>query len=436
MSEKLILTQRDFQYFRQWLCLDVKSITWQGRFTEEFENFWSMYFKDGIGLQEMSKRFDYAITRAKVGPICSWFTWLQEKFICYVFIDKKVSLNLLAKEMNIPYQYISRVLRNFLIEVFPHHDNYFNDVFLITSPISKNFSINIETIIADTHESLNFSGSHDEEVMASMEVTLYEDWAIFTKKMNQDFGEEKLDLSKVDRKENYKKLLQTISNAVAIIGITLFLVWLVEFVNRNYEKYLSDKISVYEPQFRWEDKGLKFTEDKNQENILSNFELNVEDIEKVDDTESLLGESLEDQERVGVETDIVLTSLEELPKNFDNADREQSLYEEEGTSGYRDSSYGSTKVYRVMMRSGDTSRTNNLLKSLLVKYGVSQVDNVLPGLSVPGGYYYNLYVPRVYLKEFMAQVSEVDTAIIYESKTRTRRNPAGKNKVFIWVKTI
>ena len=181
---------------------------------------------------------------------------------------------------------------------------------------------------------------------------------------------------------------------------------------------------------------MKFTEDQPGINELANFELDVGDIENVDDSESLLGESLEDQERVGVETDVVLTSLDSLPKDFDVADSEQSLYEEEKTSGYRDSRYGNTKVYRVMMRSSDTGRANTILKNLLKKYEVSQVDNVAPGRSVPGGYYYNLYVPRTYLKEFMAQVGEVDTAIIYESRTRTRRNPPGKNKVFIWVKNI
>jgi hypothetical protein len=89
-----------------------------------------------------------------------------------------------------------------------------------------------------------------------------------------------------------------------------------------------------------------------------------------------------------------------------------------------------------MMRSSDTRTARQELSDLLDRYNVTQVDNVKPGLAVPGGYYYNLYVPRTYLKEFMAQVQDVDKAIIYESRTRTRRNPPGKNKVFIWVKSI
>lgn len=436
MNELIEFSERDFLYFRQWICLDIKSVTWQGKYAKDFESFWNTFFKDQICLKEIANRFEYAIARSKVGPISSWFSWLRDKFICYVFIEKKLSIEAISRHMNISHKITARVLRNFLTEVFPQHEDYFNESFLITSSISKNLIITIDMIISNIKENINFSGSHDEEVMTSVEVTLYEDWAIFVAKMKRDFGENELNLSSIDRKETTQKISKTLISSALIIIATVLAVWVIEFSNKYYEKYLTEKISIYEPQFRWEDKGLKFTDSQESAESLANFELNIEDIEKVDDSESLLGESLEDQERVGVETDVVLTSLDSLPRDFKEADSEQSLYEEEGTSGYRDSSYGNTKVYRVMMRSSDTIRTNSELKSLIVKYDVSQVDNVLPGLSVPGGYYYNLYVPRSYLKEFMAQVSEVDTAIIYESRTRTRRNPPGKNKVFVWVKNI
>ena len=66
----------------------------------------------------------------------------------------------------------------------------------------------------------------------------------------------------------------------------------------------------------------------------------------------------------------------------------------------------------------------------------TQVDNVKPGQPVPGGVYYNIFVPRLHLKEFMAQVMNQEQANLYESRTRVRRNPPGKNRVFIWVKDI
>ncbi len=436
MSEKITYSERDLLYFRQWLCLDMKSVTWQGKYTEDFEKFWQTFFLPGISLSEMSKRFVYASQRAQVGPIGSWFLWLRDKFICYTFIEKDISLSLLCSELSLPTSVVARVIRNFFVDVFPHHEDFFNESLLVTSPISKNISITAKKLVSEIDEEINFSGSHDEEIMTSMEVTLYDDWSIFLERMHIDFVGKALDLSQVDSKDTFKRNIQTVANVVAFLGVSLFLVWAIEFGNKKYEKYLSEKISIYEPQFRWEDKGLKFTDSENSAKLAANFELDVEDIEKVDDTENYLGESLEDEERIGVESEVVLTSLDTLPKDFNVADSETSKFEEDVVSGYRDSRYGNTKVYRVMMRSSDTRGARGKLTTLLDRYGITQVDNVKPGLSVPGGFYYNLYVPRTYLKEFMAQVQEVDKAVIYESRTRTRRNPPGKNKVFIWVKSI
>jgi len=114
---------------------------------------------------------------------------------------------------------------------------------------------------------------------------------------------------------------------------------------------------------------------------------------------------------------------------------ELSGYEEIKKGGFRDNRYGHKKVYRVMMKSADTLTTRSSLNKLIQRYGVEKGDNVAPGTFVPGGVYYNLFVPRKFLKEFLAQVSEQGDAILYESMTRGR-NPAGKNKVFIWIKDI
>jgi hypothetical protein len=72
---------------------------------------------------------------------------------------------------------------------------------------------------------------------------------------------------------------------------------------------------------------------------------------------------------------------------------------------------------------------------LLSKFGVSQVDNVKPGTEIPGGIYFNLHVPSQNLKEFMSEVSAFGEATIFESRAQGRDEP-GKNRVFIWVKSI
>ena len=75
------------------------------------------------------------------------------------------------------------------------------------------------------------------------------------------------------------------------------------------------------------------------------------------------------------------------------------------------------------------------LDNLLSKYQVTQVDNVKPGMYVPGGLYYNIFVPKKFLKEFLAQVMETEEATLYETRTKIK-NPPGKGRVFIWIKGL
>ena len=88
-----------------------------------------------------------------------------------------------------------------------------------------------------------------------------------------------------------------------------------------------------------------------------------------------------------------------------------------------------------MMTSVDTDKTKEELNTILKKFNVKQVDNVKPGTKIPGGIYFNLFIPRLELKEFLSKVSSLEQAMILESKT-SRSGPAGTDKVFIWIKSI
>ncbi len=437
MSDKVVFTDSDFYHFRGWLELNDRSLTWQGKYEKEFETFWRKLFLPGLKLSQVSFRFQSIIAKSKVGPLSTWFIWLRNKFICYTFIRKDVTIKRISSEFHIAESEIGIILKDFFTKVFPEERVLLESNLLITSKINPNREITYQRLMSSISKDVVFTGSH-EEILTGMEVTLYEEWAKLS-----DFLD-KLDHQKSDKfvalksKESLIDVAENITRIIATICVGVFLVWTIKYLNVRYEQILSEEVSIYEPQYRWEDKGLKFVEaDKSILADVENFNLDIEDIENVDDTENYLGESLEDTERITVESETVLSSIESLPKDFDSVSIEQSEYEEDtGRLGYRDSRYGNTKVYRVMMKSSDTTRARGLLSKLIQDYKVKQVDNVKPGLEVPGGFYYNLYVPRELLREFMAKVKEVDVSVIYESRTRTRRNPPGKNKVFIWIKSI
>jgi hypothetical protein len=57
-------------------------------------------------------------------------------------------------------------------------------------------------------------------------------------------------------------------------------------------------------------------------------------------------------------------------------------------------------------------------------------------MNVPGGVYYNVYVPRKDFKEFLTETMKVDQAKLFESNTSNVKNVPGKTRIFIMVKSI
>ena len=132
--------------------------------------------------------------------------------------------------------------------------------------------------------------------------------------------------------------------------------------------------------------------------------------------------------------DVIIGTMDRVPKNISSADLELSAYEEEQKGGFRDTTAGTRKVYRIMMRSVDTYEAKKKVDSILLKYNAEQQDNVRPGSPIPGGLYYNLVVPIDFIDEFLAEVMAVDEAILFENKSGSAA-PPGKKKVLIWIKS-
>jgi hypothetical protein len=432
--KELNLDKDDFIQFRTWLNLEIEAITWQGRYKDEFEDFWDSFFIEGLSFEQLVQRFDYAYTESKIGPLSSWFHWLKEKFISYTFINKNLSILELSKKSGLSLSEISSLLRNFFLEFAPHQDEKLSENFQIVHPTNPNVNLTFEGLSNIIRLPEIIHGTGPDEIMPSLEVTLYEEWSAFIRKMKKDIYHPSFDIGAIKSRASFKEQLGIVREVLLLLLIGTVLVYAVKYGNKFYEKYLIEKIGVYEPQFKWLDKALTFKSVQDRKDAKLDFSLNIEDLDEVDDSKAFISDF--EEQRYDVESDVVLTSWDSLPKDFSAADLEQSDYEELLKRGYRESRYGHTKVYRVMVKSVNLNSTKRRLNKLLKKYSVTQVDNVKPGQLVPGGVYYNIFVPRLHLKEFMAQVMNQEEANLYESRTRVRRNPPGKNRVFIWVKDI
>ncbi len=433
----MILSKSDFEKFKNWLDLDINSIAWEGRYADSFGVFWDSFFKDQINALELSERFDYAKKIAKSGPLISWLNWLFEKFIAFIFINQGLSVREISLTYDLSEKYVSTVLRDHLIKVYPTFEDLINEKFQISNVSSKNLFIKFNELVGILGEEAKIKGTFEDDILAHMEVTLYPDWSNLVKELRKDLSTIKIDFENFKKKTAYRKQLKFFQEVIILLIILSIVVLALKNTNKWYEDYLINKITLFEPNFFWLDKSLSYQEQgllAKQQIDLSNKEL--EELERLE--AQTVFEDSKNESRYDPESDVVvLDSVEDVPKSFGEAETEKSDYEENKKGGYRDNSYSvnNKKAYRILMASVEPAGVRDNILPLMKKYGIAQVDNVKPGMQIPGGLYFNLHVPSKNLKDFMSKVSSISEATIFESRSEGG-DLAGKNRVFIWIKSI
>ncbi len=423
-------------YFKEWLGLNLNSISWEGRYLDDFNKTWTIIFPANISITEQFSLLTRLEGSLQQGPIIAWLKWIKFKFVCYVFVYKDFSIREIAQHSGLEEAEVSLVLRNFFVERFPFLEDKLNLRFQIGNILSDNSHLKFSKLENDLAIKSELSGSLDNEVMRDLEVTLYSDWNKLVELLAAE------DLSSVGNLESALKDKRFLNRQIKFFFELIFLfviggllIFVIKVGNKAYEDYLVKKITLFSPNFFWLDKSLSFKDNS----IVKEGELDIkldelEALEKLENKASF--ENIEQTARYEVESDVVLTSVDTLPKDFEVADLEQSGYEEFRKGGYRNSRYGRRKAYRVMMTAVDPSLVKEDVLKVINRYQVKQVDNVKPGTRIPGGIYFNLYVPRKKLKGFLSDVSAFeDKATILESKT-VFGGPPNTNKVFIWIKSI
>lgn len=429
-----LISQKDNQHFKKWVELDFETISWEGRYLEEFIDFWDLLFKQETSYAEQFEKLQLLRKRLSSGPLISWFKWIDEHFICYLFIFKNLSINDLKFLTKRSYSDVSLILRDFFLERHPHLEDDINNTFQVNSITSPNVNLDFSELKKIIHLDLEEKGVIGEEVLSNLEITLYPDW-----RETYNFLKSKEKISNISvqdftKKATFKKQIKFMRELTILFIIGGIIIAGIKFGNKYYEEYLEKKISLFVPSFFDLEKNLSFK----SSNPLTkeNVELSFKELEKLEKLESKkIFEDAKVQQRFDVESDVVLTSVESLPKDFAVANLEQSNYEETRKGGYRNSRFGRRKAYRIMMTSIDPSETKRKIKKVLNFFEVQKADNVEPGTKIPGGIYFNLYVARKQLTEFLSRVTKIEESTILESKTN-RYPPKGTNKVFIWIKSI
>ena len=213
-------------------------------------------FVDGLSLNQYLDRFEYTINESTIGPLSSWFTWLRDKFVCYVFIFKEINIFNLSKESEYPLGFLANIIRNFLLEKFPHLDEELSEKLQISNVASVNLELSYKQLMDEFGLTKEIEGSIYDDIMPSMEVTLYEEWGVFLKKLKKDIYHPHFNISKLKSKASLSRQFKIVRDLFVLIVIGAGLVAGVRWANKKYEKYLSNRISIYEPQFNWLDKSL------------------------------------------------------------------------------------------------------------------------------------------------------------------------------------
>jgi hypothetical protein len=89
-----------------------------------------------------------------------------------------------------------------------------------------------------------------------------------------------------------------------------------------------------------------------------------------------------------------------------------------------------------MMTSTTTYAARDKINKLVEKYQVEPVGDSTPGQDVPGGVYFNVYIPKKFFKEFMTETMSVDQSKLFENNTSNVKNVPGKTRVFIMIKSL
>ena len=428
------ISDQDREHFKDWIELDFETMSWEGRYLDDFNKFWELLFKVETEYASQFEKLSLLTKRLSSGPLISWFKWIKDQYICYLFIFKGLNLEELKNLSSLKYSEVSLILRDFFLERHPHLEDEINDCFQVNSITSPNTRIAYndvkERLVLEDAE----RGVLGEEVLSNLEITLYPDWRDTFNYLCSEEQVSQISVEDFTKKATFKIQIKFLRELTVLFIIGGIIIAGIKFGNKYYEQYLEKKISLYVPSFFELQKNLTFKPNNplNKENV----ELSFKELEKLEKLESKqVFEDAKVQQRFDVESDVVLTSVEALPKDFEVANLEQSNYEETKKGGYRNSRFGRLKAYRIMMTSIDPKKTKEEIIEVLKFFEVQKADNVEPGTKIPGGIYFNLYVARKQLSEFLSRVTTLEEATILESKTN-RYPPRGTNKVFIWIKSI
>ncbi len=420
--------RRDFE---RWLNLNLSSIGWEGKHRQTFDQFWDTVFQEGQDGAQILERLNYARRLSHTGPLYSWFGWLRDRFTVFAFMASGLRLDEFCRASGVSESWLAHLLRDYFLSFAPERQDEANELFDVGSLVSPGRRRSYAEFAAAFDVAGLPPHGDEEDMMLGLEVTLFPQWAVVLKELKKDLYQLRFDWEKFRRRLSLRRQLRFFREVALLLAASLALIVGLRYSNSWYEDSIIKRIKLLEPTFFGLDLTMLYRpEDRSQRNI----ELSNEEIEKLERIEGAKSFDEIKDVRFDPESDeVALTSVDDIPA-FGADGSVTSEYEETSKGGYRDAG-GRNKAYRVLMASVSPQDLRDKILAQLGTYDATPLGKVKPGTNIPGGMYFNLVVPSSKLRAFLGTVSGMGEATIFESNAR-EATPAGKNRVFIWVKSI
>ena len=216
----LVFSKKELSDFKSWLNIDLNEVTWQGRYLDEFEDFWSLFFTSNIKFSDLNKKFDYITEQTKLGPLISWFSWLQNRLIVYTFIYKNISLLELSQNSKMSVSDIAYILRDYFVDRFPHLEEYFSDLFHIGNLGSNNLLIKYSLLNEKLDLSSTYAYNDSKDLMNVLEVTIYDEWKKIVSLLKEN--KNNIESGKKISKKSWKNQWRFFRDTVILLGSFFF----------------------------------------------------------------------------------------------------------------------------------------------------------------------------------------------------------------------
>jgi hypothetical protein len=423
----------------KWEKMDAQSIVFTREMVSEFKKWindseindedFNRLFLTKQNLQSLFGNFDEYIHCLGRGPLKSWLIWLKNALALYIYIHwENVGLDDLSSISNVKIKTLTFELQNYFKSKYSHLGPELNSklVLAVNRKWQRNITFKeLTENIKNDQNSLKFNKSihfsDDSEIFSSGNIKVYKDWEKLNKKL--------IAKNEFSFKNNFTHLFWDwnfgLIHKLFILFIQMMIVFfvllgLIKMFEKIYifgNKIVSDKIKLYEPVYQWSEKNIGLKENQSSEILKVSYKEELDKIQKFYQME----ESLRPEDRFEEESEVE----EGQQGNVQDLAREMN----------RDNPDGKSKIFRILIKSTNSIETKMKMEEILKIFHVQNVSESVVSSQVPGGYYYNGYVPLDRYKDFFQSLGSFEGHTLFVSKTN-KKPPDGHFRVFIWIKSI